>query len=302
MDHLRWPDSHPLPRPVVPYLLAGAEDAIFNSKHDLHLWPEKLGWDLYEVVSIQESAKRCQAWLYFGFLRVLAESAREVFKINDYVSESDGDRLLNSSKVKDLMQCLSKKLFTTPLWNGPTFTRDPLPAAYDIYHLLRQTLLKACPWIMCVVRQHKEATRDKDLWDNPLYNVFFSTFILFEEFIDIFADHDMFYLFADYPKKLMSLFASETRGVIAAWKRIGRCPTVLRRIQPSPLNAFRLLAMPTTGRFEHHSCSGRNCTAFNIDPCNYQTQHTKNCWGESCNLRCIDPGNWMIWYDKMPFH
>jgi len=133
----------------------------------------------------------------------LAEVAGEVFDINDYVSESDVDKLLNSSKVKELMQCLSKTLFATPLWNGPTFTRNPLPAAYEIYHLLRRTLLKACPWIMYVVRQHEEVTGDKDLWDFPLYNVFFSTFILFEEFFDIFADHDVFYPLANFAKKFM---------------------------------------------------------------------------------------------------
>jgi hypothetical protein len=89
--------------------------------------------------------------------------------------------------------------------------------------------------------------------------------------------------------KAIELSLCHSRHIAEGLRILGRCPTLLRRTTPSPLEVYMLMSFPCYSGASHGECGNRNCKAFNICEESYQMRHTRSCsQHEHCPIHRID--------------
>ena len=244
MEHLPWPETLSRDRPSTPYLCAGLEDNICNDIDEFLHWPETCGWTLDADLPTLESARQCQSWLFFGSIRILTQETGREFDICDYIDRSCPNKL-DSTSLQSL----------------------PYSTTYTL-QVFSTTLSEYSSWFRQVVNNLEVESCSCNPWEQMLFNVFWSTVILFELMVE---RHTMDYIERSFP----SLYGSQS--LAEALRMLGRCPNVLQRTHLSPLNAYRLLSIPLRTHTLHSECQLRQCQNINISEATYNMQHAAWC-------------------------
>ena len=244
MEHLPWPETLSRDRPSTPYLCAGLEDNICDDVNEFFSWPETSGWTLDAEHPTLESARQCQSWLFFGSIRILTQEAGRGLDIRDYVDRSCPDRLDSSS-----------------------FQSLPDPTTYTL-QVISTTLSEHSSWFQQVVDNLEADAPLCNPWDQMLFNVFWSTVMLFELMVEQHTGH---YIERSFPSSYKSQSLAEALRVL------GRCPTVLQRTHLSSLSVYRLLSIPLRTHTLHSDCELRQCHYVNISEATYNMQHAASC-------------------------
>lgn len=288
MDHLPWGDQLPRGRPVVPFLCADSKDDICDNIDEFGSWPTVKGWDLTSP-TVSEAAQWCQAWLFFGFLRILTESLGRTFSVEAYVSDRNSN-VLDPRPVTELSTTVRRKLFIISSYN-PFRRASSSPFARNIYMVLEETLHVHSTWIIRTLQEYEAQHQTHDPWTLELFNVFWSALLLFEMFCDL--GHGL-----QYNENVNGIYSAlpaltrSTRTLKGALLTFGRCPTVLNRIDLSPMKVFNLMTIPVFGNADHTQCRNWHCRALDVDSHNYQTQHDEQCRGRCpivrISLQCLE--------------
>ena len=194
MEHLPWPETLSRDRPSTPYLCAGLEDNICDDVNEFFSWPETSGWTLDADLPTLESARQCQSWLFFGSIRILTQEEGRRFNIGDYVDRSCPDKLESSS-----------------------FQSLPDPTTYTL-QVISTTLSEHSSWFEQVVNKLEADAPLCNPWDQMLFNVFWSTLMLFELMVQRHTSH---FIEQSFP----SVYKSQS--LVEAFRMLGRCPTVI---------------------------------------------------------------------------
>ena len=329
MDHLPWSYDVNLPRPNTPYLLAGYEHYICDDVELLEHWPGWRKWSMGAQTPIEELARQCQGWLFFGFIHAMTMSLGESFELEDYIDQSNLS-LIDSTKISHLINGLrSRKSAKVAVFDRG---RKRL-AAYFLVTLAVRTVHLCRHWVAQALSRLEEPSGFLDPRSSNLFNVFWSMIMLLEFIVEQLS------LKGTYNTKLgiyescmlnsiqLSELPQWTYGrkvdrmnLTRVWdaeldfdgienddtttelplprrschiqqglKLLGRCPTLLERTDPSPLEVYRLTAIPYVSGVSHNECMGRNCEAFNTTEDTYQLRHIDSCAeGSSCSLVHID--------------
>ncbi|KAK5080612.1 hypothetical protein LTR05_008557, partial [Lithohypha guttulata] len=312
MDHLYWPEDHPFPRPKVPYLCAGREEILCNNIDGFETWPDLMRWDLDPTLDFLESATRLQGWLHFGLLRFLIEATDRVFELNDFLSEAEDAQYVRSSPIKDVIrisgmgiQGLTVRL-DTGYFRSSNLHRANDEARYSgFWRALEGALRRSSPWVKGII-DHWEKHRWQVSCDpqyKGLENVFWSTFLLFEQISDRREDKikpDLSFRRSEVDKvyEQIPLFAASMSAIGDRLSLLGRCPSVLKRTNLSCLETFRLCSVPVKFDVTHEDCHARTCKAFDIEENTYKMQHARNCDDRGCAMQRIDATLLQSFVDK----
>ncbi|KAF7506407.1 hypothetical protein GJ744_011761 [Endocarpon pusillum] len=279
MDHLTWRNDLGRPRPTVPYLLDD-ESSICNELNQLSAWPALMGWDLDPNLPLLESARRCQAWLFFGFVRIWSDLVGQPFIIDHFIKDSDYGRLVNSSYLRKISSSARQRLLRS---GSLSDTGETLLVE------LIQTLHISRNWIMRLSYRCDESGTTCNPWNCDFCSVFLSTLLLFDYFCETLAGGlEGASYEVETAQSLIPLYQKFSSSLSEGLRLMGRCPTVVERIKLSSLDTYRLLAIPVCKAYSHPDCHDRYCSAFNIDSDTYVIQHTTSCGNRACSVMRID--------------
>lgn len=284
MDHISWPDDHPLTQPRIPYLCQGYEHQFCQDHESLQEWPVILQWKLDEEMSVLETARHCQLWLYFGVLKSICNLTNTTFDVSNFLTQSHGLAFLCSSRLPTVKRDLHNYL------NGLS-ADDREYYSGRLCYSLTNTMNAARTWI-CAALDQFEAPRSPGYTENDLFYVFWVS----EMLIDFMREP---YTVGSKTSKLMPFEPGDVASPIVPgspqladlFRTMRRCPTVLLRTKCSALNAFRLVAIPEKGSSEHTTCDGYNCNRFDVDPSKYTPKHHVDCKSTACTMTSFEGGS-----------
>ena len=278
MNHLSWHQKSPVLAPAVPFLCV---DEVSNIRFDqFEAKLTQLPRDLKLSCSELEYAAKSQAILYFGLLSFFLAN---VYKVDDFlVISPEGQTLVDSSKLWSLLHHHVDNHVLKP-WKGNVL--GPTKRSMPLSRALAGAIAVFADFIIPHVKQ-MEGRGTLDPWASGLYTVYLSIDILLDSLYHLLCQSGML-----TPQNLQrrSFFVSNTAGLARGLLKIGRCPSLIRRLHLTSAQAYQLLSLPVNNNeFAHHSCSLQDCSAFNIDQKLYETKHSGDCDGLSCHLVRVD--------------
>ncbi|MCJ1269740.1 hypothetical protein MMC22_009633 [Lobaria immixta] len=272
MDYLPWSRQASRQRPRVP-LLAMYSD-ICPSFEAFETWPQTREWDLENEVSISRLAARCQAWLYFGLLKVFLGNSFQIdlFVEDGFVhSETLPNVLKNHFKANKPFSDVGRSLLSDQ--DGDAIISSLATAVRIFESTVVPCLLKMDIW-----------DSDFNVWTSERCRVLFSICLLLEYL-------HRFLVQASVPigslSRQNSIFIHQTPCVAEALRQVGRCPSLLRRLELPAHDVYFLLSF---GMWEgmHGECTMDRCTLFDVDSKRYKPQHCSSCRDSACRSQGFD--------------
>ena len=283
MDHLIWRSQRPPPR--VPYLCS--EQPRCLTFDQFVQWPDERGWGALDESASPEDdefitclAIRCQAWLWFGLLAVVLEDA---FHHDAYVRQGeDATAVLDST--------------TLPFAITEYVTEDRVEFEIDgnceLSHYgsslavaLSLATQRMEDVIIPALRTWEDANDAVTLWTSPSYATIFSVILLLVK-----LSNHLYNISRAIRSHLPgpTPFVYETRGISESLRSVGRCPSLVRRLDMTAEQAYLLLSLPTTSEsIAHAGCSVDRCTVSNVNESTYTVKHESGCT-TACEFQTID--------------
>ena len=271
MDYLPWYRHASCQRPRVP-LLAMYSD-ICPSFDAFETWPQTREWDLENEVSISRFAARCQAWLYFGLLKVFLGNS---FQIDLFVE----DGLVHSRTLPNVLKD-HFKANTTFSDVGRSFPSDHGHAI--ISSLATAVRIFESTVVPCLLKMDIWDS-DFNVWTSGRCRVLFSICLLLEYL-------HKFLVEASVPigslSRRNSIVIHQTPCVAEALRQVGRCPSLLRRLELPAHDVYFLLSFGMSEGV-HGECTMDRCTLFDVDSKRYKPQHCSSCRDSACRSQGFD--------------
>lgn len=220
------------------------------------------GWNPATVTSIRELAAKSQAWIYFGLLSAILDddtfNAQHLFQNGAVYTQSLHTILLPDAWRKVETNSCRK-----------TEIQASLRHAWSIFEYV----------IVPKVASVGNMDVPEDVWDWSSYWIFFSISILLADLTALFAPPEL--------EDARGSFLSTTAGIGEAFRIIGRCPSLPRRMNLRSREAYRLLSWSPSNFKTHDRCTVNSCSLFNVDEQQYKPQHHETC----SNLGCCTIGS-----------
>lgn len=259
MDHLQWYESSTIEPVRVPW---ACRDRPLCGSDDFFDFPQRQGWELGQSESLSQLAERAQAWLFFGILAIM-RAHPDVF-----VRLEAGEYLVTTNMLPYIMDFTGR----TKAERDDLILSELIPALFMAENVIREELIP-------LVRSH-EAQESLDLWTSEPYAILFSIEILLESIKDSVASTSKTVSKALRNLPSGSLFPKLTEGVARSLLRIGRCGSLVHRLDLSSSEFYWLMSLPIShgqARVDHSQCNKTSCTLFNVNQMVYRTQHTSDC-------------------------
>ena len=202
---------------------------------------------------------------------------------NFLITPREGQTLVDSS---GLLYLLNKRISRYDLESqdpqAPTLTDHG--AVLSI--ALTKTITAFAEFIIPRIKQMEKEDENLDPWSSAIYSIYFSIDILIDT-----LHHLLCRLSPILSESLQRrpMFTSETNGIARSLLLVGRCPSLISRLDLSSSNAYQLLSLPVSNMVNRHrECSRQVCSVFNIFKGTYETKHSENCNSPSCRFVRVD--------------
>ena len=267
MDYLWWSLRSQEPPLLVPFLAQIEE--ICPSGACFETWDVMRVWRFHEETDLERFAARCQAWLYFGLVKVFLQDA---FDISSFGSPGG---IVSAS--------------TLPAAIRLHVRRDDIEWMED--YLILETLASAIEIfdgrIMHTIFTQQLISESFNVWMSGPARVLLSISLLIEH-VSRFLSASIIASKAEVPFQKCSLIGF-TPIIAYSLTHIGRCPSLIKRLVPRVEEAFMYLSFPSQdAEVNHKDCSMSQCIKFNVIQETYKTSHTRQCWDPACGFQGFD--------------
>lgn len=242
-------------RPVVPFV-ARIED--IPPARSFQTWDVDRGWNLAITTSMPELAAKSQSWLYFGLLSAVLDD-----DLNVQMLVQNGavcTHLLHATLLADARRRINTNS------RRKSEIRALLSHAWYIFENV----------IVPNVADRGSVDAPDNIWEWSSYWILFSVSILIADLKTLFP----------LPKAKeagdMDSFVSTTTGIAEAFRIIGRCPSLPRRMNLSAHEAYRLLSWTPSNFKTHDRCTVDSCSLFHVNEQQYKPQHHDSCSDLGC--------------------
>ncbi|KAL8708883.1 MAG: hypothetical protein Q9220_006339 [cf. Caloplaca sp. 1 TL-2023] len=249
-------------------------------------FPERQGWQLGQSESLEQLAKRAQAWLFFGLLAVIDISPEgcTASNISSVAFQTIDTTLLPTIRQRsrnalpyrdsvpykesvddDTSSCLTAETQLDVDGAESDILDNPTPG-------LIEALAKAedvMRWEVIPLLRDYEEQQPLHLWNSTPFAIFFSIDVLMDTLARNLRDQEC------KRRRSELTFPKRTRGVACSLLHVGKCGSLARRLDLNSSELYHLMSLPNGSVNEDHSiCSETSCDRFNVRREDYHIRHT----------------------------
>lgn len=302
MEHLSWYPLSKVERVRVPFICGN--DPICNGDN-FHDYAQQLGWESDKLDSFDQIARRAQAWLFFGLLGIVGITPDQCIRTRETQTSPRGVKVevlagtetgAGEGALRGAGKASTLRTTAGPLsrlGKQDLIDTSDLPTLLNHLHnrnndellalicRLTEAMAKADhiltrEWIPFV--QHLVEGQDTPavtLWNSEPYAVLFSIDVLLDTLQDTVSDISH-HLDPEQGVTRKSLFPKLTSGVDHSLLYVGKCGSLVHRLDLTSSEFYHLLSLPNGLDRDHSGCAA-HCGCFNVNKETYRTNHVEDC-------------------------